>query len=528
MKYLYNLLLISLLITSCTREEEIEIDTVGVEEKPIAIQVVDDKLKFDNKAVLKSFMEQNDQAKIQEKVTELAALGFKTLRPFFDESDEVAIDSYLSEKQSRIAKKGYLYSAKTDSGDIDLDDEVIGDANFASILNENREIIVGDSLYVYTTVGLFMCKVEDEQHLKDYLTEKESKNTNRDTALLAPCDAPILKNSSSGLSLSSNSGSLTSIDSRITLYQSCGGGGGGGGGGGSGGGSGGSSGGGSSSNSIPMLKPMTFGVCDYALNSIWEKIFGDRVKCNDYHDSKHRIQTQFWNENYFLWASIGMKAKYQKKRFIGWSQSSTADFIELGINTVKYTWNHPKQYNPFNDHHVKFKYKGVTYRTDGTQSYDPPKNPNPWPIYNDGQILIPLEITIDDILGNDKWDINWDGVTAGDINSGVKELLKLAKSTLNSQFRSDLANNKVMVRIVRYAPTKTDVIVSNRIKRAKSYTDFKFDTNFLLTFDSSNDNFFKALAAQLKAKKYSDVEVDIYGAGLRRGVWKGKRILGKD
>ena len=142
--------------------------------------------------------------------------------------------------------------------------------------------------------------------------------------------------------------------------------------------------------------------------------------------------------------------------------------------------------------------------------------------------MIPLEITIDDILGNDKWDINWDGVTAGDINSGVKELLKLAKSTLNSQFRSDLANNKVMVRIVRYAPTRTDVIVSNRIKRAKSYTDFKFDTNFLLTFDSSNDNFFKALAAQLKAKKYSDVEVDIYGAGLRRGVWKGKRILGKD
>lgn len=121
------------------------------------------------------------------------------------------------------------------------------------------------------------------------------------------------------------------------------------------GGSRGSSGGGSGSSgesstttaSYPILKP---------------QIFGNQIKCNDYHDSTHRIQTQFWNEDYFIFSSIGAKAKYQKKRWIGWSESSTASLVELGINNVKYTYNHAlKQYNPFGDTHVTYKYKGNTY-----------------------------------------------------------------------------------------------------------------------------------------------------------------------
>ena len=70
----------------------------------------------------------------------------------------------------------------------------------------------------------------------------------------------------------------------------------------------------SSSNSdpdeIPMLNAQDFGTCAYSENSLFQQIFGNTVKCNDYFDDKHRIQTKVYNENYLIFASIGVSAKY--------------------------------------------------------------------------------------------------------------------------------------------------------------------------------------------------------------------------
>lgn len=416
-----------------------------------------------------------------------------------------------------------MYSAKNDDDDIDLDDELISDANFAAILNENREIYVGDSLYVYTTLGAFSCKIADEDHLKNYLSNESSKISSKQSLIAARGDCNMRKSGGSNDMLTPVRLTATAVDDRIVRYNSCGG-------GGSGGGSGSGSGSGSTSlqASMPIIKPMSFGACQYSEDSIWQSIFGNRIKCNDYHDSTHRVQTQFYNENYGLFSKIGMKVKYQKKRLIGWSQSSTADFVEMGVNSLMFTYKNPNTiYNPWANEHIKYKYKGVTYDMQGRVIQSRINEPA-WPLDNESEVLIPLVIEINDIIFP-SWDIYFEGgVTAGNINDGIKEVLKGAKGALGSVFKKELEDNKVKVRIVRYGDQDIQILVTNRVTRGRSYTDYKFPPSFLLSYNSKNgSNVWKIFADQLNAKKHEKVTIDMYGAALRRNKLKGKRIIGK-
>ena len=393
MKNIFILLLAILIVSSCTKEQETLSFDTNVDESLVEVKLVNDKLKFADKESLTLFMEQNDQSEIKKKVSKFTEQGFKTLRPFFEDNEEEAMNDFLVRKQAKIAKKGYLYSSKSNDDEIDLDDELISDANFAAILNEDRAIYVGDSLYIYTTLGAYACKIEDEEHLRNYLSNESSKISSKEKLLAARGSCNYYISSYSRDMLEPIELRKVPINSKINRYESCGGGSGGGSGSGSGSGSGGSS---STSlqASMPIITPMSFGTCKYSENSIWQSIFGNRVKCNDYHDSTHRVQTQFYNENYLLFNKIGMKVKYQKKRFIGCSQSGTADYVEMGINSLMFNYKNPYTlHNPFSTHHIKYKYKGVTYDMQGRVIQDSMIEPA-WPISNESQILIPLVIEI--------------------------------------------------------------------------------------------------------------------------------------
>ncbi len=389
-------------------------------------------------------------------------------------------------------------------------------------MNENREIYVGDSLYVYTTVGEFACKISDEDHLKNYLSNESSKISSKQSLIAARGNCNIRKSGGSNDMLTPVRLTATAVDDRIVRYKSCGG-------GGSSSGSGGSSSGGSTSlqASIPIIKPMSFGACQYSEDSIWQSIFGNRIKCNDYHDSTHRVQTQFYNENYGLFNKIGMKVKYQKKRFVGWSQSGTADFVEMGVNSLMFTYKSPINIkNPWANEHVKYKYKGVTYDFQGRVIQDRIIEPA-WPLDNEKEVLIPLVIEINDFIAP-KWNIRFGGFTAGHLNDAIKAVLKEAKGALGSVFKKELADNKVKVRIVRYGKDDIKIVVASRVTRGKSYTDYKFPPTFLLSYNSENgDNVWKHFIDQLNTTKHENVYIDMYGAALRRNVLKGKRVIGK-
>lgn len=491
--------------------------------------IVDGKLKFQSKQSLEAFMDKKPED-VRQMIKSISTESFKTLRPGYDETQTKKIDHFLKKKQEKIRNSNFLYSLKSGDNDedIDLDDELISDEKFASVLNENRELYVGDSIYVYTTNGVYFTSIEKEDLLHEYLDNLGKQFTK--SQMRQQKKQKILANQKreeaeiSSLSLEPVEGELTAIDDNIMYYEPIiapddpyTGGGGSYGGGGS-----------STSDDYPILKPKQFGSCVYSPDSLWQQAFGERVKCNDYHDDEHRIQTQFYNENYYVYATIGAKAKYQKKRFIGWSESSTADFVELGINYVKYTYEfNAPQYNPHDMKYISYKYNGVTYDTDGyVMDYNMPM-PNNWPIKNEGVPLVTLEIVINELGVN--YDENspyvFDGGQANDI---IQDLITQAARSVPG-LANDLDQNKVDIEIMKFSPGKATYIVNNRVLRDGSNASKNFDFNFLATYSSDEDyDDFSALLDQLNAKRYKDVSVDIYGAGLRHGVWKGKRIIGND
>ncbi|PHQ61133.1 MAG: hypothetical protein COC08_06055 [Maribacter sp.] len=93
----------------------------------------------------------------------------------------------MASKKSKIAKRGLLYSLKGDADEIDLDDELVADEGFAAVLNDDREIYVGNKFYKYTTNGLYFCKRKHEKEPRKYLKNLGSTITSKDQLITAKC-----------------------------------------------------------------------------------------------------------------------------------------------------------------------------------------------------------------------------------------------------------------------------------------------------------------------------------------------------
>lgn len=525
------MVLIFLFTISCEKEDPIKQigESSSAQDDEIALSVKltnEGSLEFPDKESLKQMLEETNEDSFNSKVKELMGSGFNSLRPVFDDLESPEVKDFLAQKSARLKKSGILYSLKggQDDADIDLDDEVVTDSKFAALLDRDRGIFVGDSYYRYTTDGLYFCKRKHKSKLDKYLEELGSSKKFKPSSLANKCAIPKKVEEESTFSISPVQGSVSQVTNEISRFivDPCSGG---------GGSSGGGSSGGTTSSSYPILKPQTFRTCIYDEKSLWQKVFGNRVKCNEYHDSTHRVQTQFWNENYFLWASIGTKVKYQKKRLVGWSESSTAEYVQLGINAVKFTYNYvEKPSAPMVTKHVTYKYKGVVYdgETGRVLVGQQPPRPKDWPVWGEDDKLIDLEIYVDDIFGKT---INKQiEFTVGNLNSAVYNLLaKITKTSLTS-LKNEINQDKVSVNIVRFSENKMEIIDMNRIKRGKSNESHRFDFNFLLTlgYDLGSGNVNFDFFKQFKAKKYDVAKVDIYGLALRNGVIKGSKVIAAD
>lgn len=214
--------------------------------------------------------------------------------------------------------------------DLDTDDEIIADPDFAALLDENRSIYVGDKLYVYTEDGAYFTAIKYEDRLWKYLDERKSKLQNSNSKyvepIIEPCDDNLRLAETEGLTMEPPTGNVYTIDDEISLYAVCGGGGGGG--------------GGYDPTPIPATIPLSakanLKFCAIYKKSLWQKAFGAVEECNSYFDDDHRVKGRFWNVNYYLWASTGVLVKHQSKALIGWTRSDGVDYTELGVNSLVY------------------------------------------------------------------------------------------------------------------------------------------------------------------------------------------------
>jgi hypothetical protein len=206
LRTVFVLMVLGLLtLFSCTNNDSV-LESNSISNDIGNLKIIEGILQIDSKASLKSIVTsyQKDvegQNRFNDGIRNLQGKGFKPLTPLFNENQTEEIQNFVLSKKKRIQKRNGEFgisskSASTSEGEIDLDDELIKDPVLTGLLNEDREIIVADSLYKYTETGLYFCLVVDKDKLYSYLN-KLTPSTKRNkvakiSSRVAPC-AEMLK-----------------------------------------------------------------------------------------------------------------------------------------------------------------------------------------------------------------------------------------------------------------------------------------------------------------------------------------------
>lgn len=247
-------------------------------------------------------------------------------------------------------------------------DSVIADMRFAQLLNADREIQVGQTVYKYMPNGV---AYTDEAHAAELKTIEP----------ITSCIQVTPENEGMAMSISSN------VDFRIANYQLVTfeervvDGGGGGSGGSAGGSTGGSTGGSSGSNgggttgtstssgislsngvTIPLSDIREVDYCDKNdgdgnwLHRTWTGIWGRNIVAINKFSKNRKLTMNFYDQNYIIYANIGTKLKMQKKLFGIWWNIKAEEMVQgWETVTVKYdipqpiepnTFTHPDMKNP--------------------------------------------------------------------------------------------------------------------------------------------------------------------------------------
>jgi len=502
--------IIILLFTFSCQEEELVSPEPRVESK---------WLSFNTKRDLESFIENGKTKELDEFKKELQIFnknGFKPLLPLIDERNEEEMQIYASKKFEEMTRfmQAYYPNASNlrqsdQDWDIDADDDlIVADSYFASVLNEDREILVDNEVYRFTEKGLFHTNIGNYNNL------------DRTIQLIEPCEMMAIQGE-------------TNVGNGVTAFlpkpieDGCGGGGGGccSGGGGSGG-----SGGGSPAPTRDEIRD-NLRVCEYRPN-VLNKLFGPSETCIDHFEDNRRLKLKTWAQNYLLFASTGVKVKSQRRRFRVW-WASAIDELELGysIASFKYTgigtWPNPGIANPV-DFHYEFNGSIVDQYGRYVSGTTPARNLfSNFPLPNDQQLLKiwvykPIQTVIKSLTGNSVTYLEYSGK---DFNTAVRKLVENAVKELKKKGKN--INGKPEAVIIFEDPEWNNMnFVYTNWKLAKTNENkiskvFDWNTAQIgIKSGGSGTN-----PTYSSPKKPKDFNIVCYGMGRRGSTWKGGRIV---
>lgn len=120
------------ILSSC----EEDVTDYAFNENLSEIVILKNTLKFQSNDVLNNFLDKEKNYNFKSSLVDFRKKGFKPLRPIFHSNNDFEIDQFLAKKKNRLVKKNnLLYKYNENDDDLDLDDELIADDSFASILN---------------------------------------------------------------------------------------------------------------------------------------------------------------------------------------------------------------------------------------------------------------------------------------------------------------------------------------------------------------------------------------------------------
>lgn len=519
----------------------------------------DERLVFSNRQELIDVIDSiKDMDENEKKVffSSFYSQGFIPLHPHYYDSDESSYTTFFDKKEQYLP-----FDFRNE--ELELDDPLISDDIFASLLNFRREVEIENKIYAYTFSGLLITDVSNEKNLNKYIQTNDLYNA-----------MPVPSTLNSGLtSLTSNIDSYVNPD--IGLGSSCqqsfisphftydygmnnpiegdlcsdyGGG------------------YTSSPNNPPANHTQNLinyvddlDACNYDDAGIFGGFtpFGTRKVCyENFSGNKRRTKTLYSNENYYVYTAIQVKVKHQRHHsawFITWWASKKTDEVALIIDqaTFRITPGNmqaptPNFSIPSNSSNEKLFYSGGLVFNDigfgpQIQSYPIPVNKYPTTPFDEDVIV---EFFNDNISFNQSMDI-----TANDVRDIFwSEVWDRAKDVFRSQ-----SGGIDPTRVTMLMPSQTGTIVhyvdlSTRRTDTKKIVeildqDWGAEIKFNLSLnsggmvitdpsqisDSTNPAFDLSnySVEMTNLTTFDDIFMDFTGLTRRGSTWKGSKMVYK-
>ncbi len=337
-------LLISLFLNSCQREEtEYNIKTTTpvnqiyysnnrfvFKTKEEFVKKYKESVNLSDELLFKNLKQYYDQ-------------GFLSLRPIISEENEKYIFDHYKELLSNKSNLDDQFLKRTSEDIEDLDyfdqiEDVIGDDTFSLFLNSNGEIQIGEDIYKYTDVGLFICNIENYEELNNYIL---SKNISQN---LTEATSPEAKNEilnefpQSGLTMVNNEISYyritteeseindaslpnTSINQKFNITSK-------------------------STTTDPSYLAFLSNLQECEEESgLFGNLFGDNNVCIDRYETRRRVKTKAFNYDYLLVYHLGVKCVHQYRGWTGLWRVEATDEIRLIVEAAQFEYDADKLLN---------------------------------------------------------------------------------------------------------------------------------------------------------------------------------------
>jgi len=520
-KIYYYIGIIILLLSSCQKKEQIGTNN---NLKNIDNSIVNGRFIFSSKQSIHETIEglkKYKLEKLENKFAKLYEKGFRSYKPIVAPDNEL-LQTKLSEERYNRNELNKKYN----SNSIIEEEDIIADPFLASIVNNNNEIIINDTIYKFTNKGLYFSHIKDSTLLFNYL----DKNIN------SPLSKKIGSDFSPCGEREINGGITITDDERVLRYirpmiDDCDD----------------YTEGGGNNSSYPKLSederlrklinnlPITKGDQNW-----FQDIFGKRYSKTIKFDSRHRVQVEFWDQDWKFYTSVGVQVKTQK-RVLGTWWKNQFDEIHLGINRIflKYNYSqpdissitHPDLFNstykaPIYSYKGEFKVKKNLLGQHYVKSKISVKKINlPFFEFENSDIL---NIYIPNIPIVGDYNLN---LTTQDIlsQSNIKALYKMGIDFVEDNFNSGAKKEFV----ISYQKNINELEVlyfgehykytdRNHIKRY-FYKDFSGKVS--VTLNGESDWNYKLEPAPETFRNYTHYELDFYGMARRNNIWKGTRMI---
>lgn len=513
-------------ITSCEDDNDLTTNVESNETKNSEVLFLnsDGILEVSSSQALKQlgadYRADNDgQNSFNDRIKELQNQGFNPLNRIMDDENEEETKEYLKRKSNRIQERNArlgIINKTAEEAEINSQDEIISDPFFASLLNENREIIVGDSIYRYTETGLYFTLKRKKDDLDNYInnldhkkelerivSQKNSGNTNviaNRTQVADGISHFVPANTSSN----ENKIALKNAKQASPSYYS--------------------------PKVIKENLPIAY--INVKGSSLWTTIFGIWDGTGYYFPDGKRAYVRFWNQDYFIFSSIGSSVRYQKRvKILGVSfwQKSYAWQVEMGANNIEYTYQYNvPQFNPlaYDNNTIVFTLgENDHYNIHGKKIFKVPSG-NPNYIYNasnTSQKVLTIQIYKNIALN----------VTGGDVNKAINDVAKQFANNLNSFYHSDIKTaiqtDNAVINSMTAVPFSSEVkLRTSGVKWTRNNDNAivkYYDLNFLLTWNSNMSGVGDYLGGLAGSKPYKNVSADLYGAAYTAWGWGGIRLI---